>query len=186
MLLFAWDQDHVYTYKNNSQNWGRGYAQLRDIHSTWSKMIQAYRYENVTQTILVYDESCGSQDGGFQRPTYYDIEKAFLSGQCSSTYAYHREQQITVLTPVPDKTDGLISPAYTTWNQGEPYPTAFSSNNGNGNFYYDDRNGHGYNHYELRRTTRAYTEGGSVKGADSEPMAATRNWVNLEINASQQ
>ena len=48
-------------------------------------------------------------------------------------------------------------------------------------FYYDDGPNKGFNHLELRRFKRLYTEGNAKKGDEAEPMKRTKDWLREDI-----
>jgi hypothetical protein len=49
------------------------------------------------------------------------------------------------------------------------------------NFYYDDEDDKGFNHLELRRFKRLYTEGNAKKGDEAQPMDEVRDWLKKEV-----
>ena len=51
----------------------------------------------------------------------------------------------------------------------------------NNNFYYDDEDDKGFNHLELRRFKRLYTEGNAKKGDDAKPMDEVRDWLREKV-----
>ena len=48
-------------------------------------------------------------------------------------------------------------------------------------FYYDDGPNKGFNHLELRRFKRLYTEGNAKKGDEAQPMRETKDWLEKEV-----
>ena len=51
----------------------------------------------------------------------------------------------------------------------------------NNNFYYDDEDDKGFNHLELRRFKRLYTEGNAKKGDEAKPMREVKEWLEQEV-----
>jgi len=84
------------------------------------------------------------------------------------------------------KNDGISAPKYGLWNAGDQLNS--SSDN---NFYYSDLGDGGYNHLELRRYKRQYTQGSNRKGDLAEPMLQTKDWLldqvfNSNTNTSEE
>jgi hypothetical protein len=77
---------------------------------------------------------------------------------------------------IPLKNDGVTTPNHSTWNKNDN----LYSNTDN-NFYYDDGTDKGFNHLELRRFKRLYTEGNAKKGDEAEPMKRTKEWLEQEV-----
>jgi len=76
------------------------------------------------------------------------------------------------------KNDVLIGPEYAVWSPGQ------NPNDRANNWFYDDtpQDG-GYNHFELRRYKRAYTDGpgGFVQGQLAPPMRDAGDWVKITV-----
>ena len=53
--------------------------------------------------------------------------------------------------------------------------------NSDNNFYYDDSGDGGYNHMEIRRAKRLYTQGANKKGDLAIPMQQTKIWLQDEV-----
>ena len=53
--------------------------------------------------------------------------------------------------------------------------------NTDNNFYYDDGPDKGFNHLELRRFKRLYTEGNAKKGDKAKPMDETEQWLRRYV-----
>ena len=80
------------------------------------------------------------------------------------------------------KNDVLIGPEYAVWSPGQ------NPNDRVNNWFYDDipQDG-GYNHFELRRYKRAYTDGpgGFVQGQLAPPMEEAADWVKYDVFGGQ-
>ena len=74
------------------------------------------------------------------------------------------------------KNDGLIGDSHATWNKNDDVDSKSDNN-----FYYDETGDGGYNHLEIRRIKRLYTEGANRKGDEAEPMKDTRDWIETEV-----
>ncbi len=77
---------------------------------------------------------------------------------------------------IPLKNDGVTTPNHSTWNKNDNVYSESSNN-----FYYDDSGDGGYNHLEIRRAKRLYTQGANKKGDLAIPMQQTKQWIEDEI-----
>ena len=66
--------------------------------------------------------------------------------------------------------------SHATWNKNDDVDS--KSNN---NFYYDETGDGGYNHLEIRRIKRLYTEGANRKGDEAETMKDTKDWLLEDV-----
>ena len=66
--------------------------------------------------------------------------------------------------------------SHATWNKNDDVVS--ESNN---NFYYDETGDGGYNHLEIRRIKRLYTEGANRKGDEAKPMKDTKDWLLEDV-----
>ncbi len=77
---------------------------------------------------------------------------------------------------IPLKNDGVTTPNHSTWNKNDNVYSESSNN-----FYYDDSGDGGYNHLEIRRAKRLYTQGANKKGDLAIPMQQTKDWIREDI-----
>ncbi len=63
----------------------------------------------------------------------------------------------------------MATPNHSTWNKNDNVYSESSNN-----FYYDDSGDGGYNHLEIRRVKRLYTQGAKKKGASVSQLLQFR------------
>lgn len=166
-------------HKRRSRNWGRTNRALSNIDRTQGRIINANKYERRTGTRQIYDPTiCPSGGGfghlGFKLASKEAIEQNLIrpTGNCLP----FRTQQYSYVSVVPLKNDGVSAPNYATWNKNESLTAR-----GDNNFYYSDAGDGGYNHLEVRRARRLYTQGRNRKGDLAEPMRQTRDWLKAVV-----
>ena len=148
----------------------------------WGTLINANKYEQRSGTRRVYDPTICREGGRGPAPVLYAYaaEGTIIThfedgGENCDPFRY---ESFSYVAKIPLKNDGVTTPDHSTWNKND----ALYSNSDN-NFYYDDPGDGGYNHLELARYKRTYTEGANRKGDLAIPMRQTEIWLkNVVLN----
>lgn len=154
--LFPGYDDEVESAKRRENIWKEARNEIDNIGTTWSEMINSYRFE--TEYIYV-DEYIPCGDG------------ALFGEKCGFQKV---RKKITV--KITDKHDGVVNRYSARWSGDDAL-------NDRHNKYFDDTGADGgYNHFELRNAKRQYSykpgSGGFLKGDDNPPMKYARNWLD--------
>ncbi len=166
-------------HKRRSRNWGRTERALANIDATWGTLINANKYEQRTGYRQVYDPSV-CEGGGGQIPGFYkyataeNINRLIEVGD--NNCDPYRNESYNYVAKIPLKNDGVTTPNHSTWNKNDNVYSESSNN-----FYYDDSGDGGYNHLEIRRVKRLYTQGANKKGDLAKPMKETKEWLEQDV-----
>lgn len=166
-------------HKRRSRNWGRTERALANIDGTWGTLINANKYEQRTGFRRIYDPSI-CEGGGGRIPVFYKYAKVEninrlieLGNEDCEPY---RSESYNYVATIPLKNDGITTPNHSTWNKNDNVYSESSNN-----FYYDDSGDGGYNHLEIRRAKRLYTQGANKKGDLALPIEETRIWLLTDV-----
>tara|TARA_R110002124_G_scaffold251749_2_gene416991 strand:- start:858 stop:2615 length:1758 start_codon:yes stop_codon:yes gene_type:complete len=166
-------------HKRRSRNWGRTERAMANIDGTWGTLINANKYEQRTGYRQIYDPSICEGGGGqipgfFKYATVENINMLFDEGDdyCDP----YRYESYNYVATIPLKNDGITTPNHSTWNKNDNVYSESSNN-----FYYDDSGDGGYNHLEIRRVKRLYTQGANKKGDLALPIEETRIWLLTDV-----
>lgn len=157
--------DNKYTRKAN--RWDNGRTAMDNLDRTWGLMIDSFKLYQSTRMIMVNVCESGPVPGSGQE---FDpgVPDSAYDGRCWI------QQEVDLTFLIPTKNDVLIGPDYAVWNPGDD-PAA---DDGINKFYSDLETGGGYNHFELRRMRRAYTEPGVFEEGDyAPPMYDASQWL---------
>jgi len=167
-------------HKRRSRNWGRTERAMDNIDGTWGTLINAYKYEQRTGYRREYDPTVCEGNGG-PTPVFYKyadvamIDRLIIDGGDENCEPF-RNVPYNYVAKIPLKNDGVTTPNHSTWNKNDNiYSTT------DNNFYHDDNGDGGYNHLEIRRVKRLYTQGANKKGDLAIPMQRTKQWIEDEI-----
>jgi pimeloyl-ACP methyl ester carboxylesterase len=201
-------QEFLSTYRSKEEKWeptfcfigciggdrriAKGYRQgrraLENIGKTTTKLLNAYRTDRRTRTMLDCErrfEPAGSQFAVPSVRQHID-SRPIVPGDC-------RRIEETYYVTVPDKTDGLLGTNTTTWHP--PSSRGTGPNLGPHSLLYNDRpssnqykqGGTGYNHAEMVYNRRRYNSaadpgiGGNdpsfSEGQRNPPMLNAEDWI---------
>jgi len=167
-------------HKRRSRNWGRTERAMANIDGTWGTLINANKYEQRTGYRQIYDPSICEGGGGGIIPVFYKYAKAenidMLFDEGDEYCDPYRYESYNYVAKIPLKNDGITTPNHSTWNKNDNiYSTT------DNNFYHNDSGDGGYNHLEIRRVKRLYTQGANKKGDLAIPMQRTKEWLEQDV-----
>jgi len=162
--------------RHRRDRYNRGRTALDNLDSDWGYVIGSYRYETQSVVSQQYIGGCTDDGSNNSPPGALDVE-GFERSVASEDPNCDPWKTVTVTTTVriPLKNDGVLSPYYAVWHQGD------NPNDKVHNWYYGDSGDGGYNDLELMRYKRTYTQGANRKGQLERPMHETHDWLHDHV-----
>ena len=173
-----WNRGPRRRTRERREKWQTARETLDTIDRFWGKVIGAYTYSTVTSTRRVFvevpcefEQDLPAEHGFLNVEALMNFDEGEPDLPLTHCYEWRSEPHTyTVLTAT--KNDGLLSPEYAAWDtNGDPDDKVH-------NFTYGDGHGGGYNHLELVRYRRAYTQDNEAINTLARPMRETRTWLD--------
>ena len=170
-----------------STEWTRARNRVKnEVDNMWSRAMNSYSLTRATgyQRVQVCDDGSGGYYGALDFETadpFMDVlPKMNVCAEGQDPYVWY---PYTYVATVPTRNDGVMTPSYGTWHTSEmpDWNATAGFGNGSGNHYFTDAGqGGGYNHFEMRRATRAYTwpEEGVYIGQPNPTVKTAEDWLN--------